>query len=167
MKALLKSFVYAGKGIISCIRCERNMRIHFVCMVYMYCFLGLYDFFQVSRTQFAILFVANAIVMMGELINTSIESAVNLVEQKHNENYNKIAELAKDTAAGAVLIGAIFAVAVGIAILWQPVAFKAMFQYYKENIFMFVALVISIIISTIFIFAGPDKMLGINKKKQG
>ena len=164
MKNLLKSFIYAGKGIISCIRCERNMRIHLVCMVYMYCFLGLYDFFEVSATQFAILFVANAIVMMGELINTAIESAVNLVEEKHNENYNKIAELSKDTAAGAVLIGAIFAVAVGIAILWQPDAFKAMFDYYKENIFMLIAFVISLVLSIIFIFAGPDKMLGINKK---
>ncbi len=163
MKELLKSFVYAGKGIVNCIRYERNMRIHSVCMVYMYCFLGLYDFFQVSRTQFAVLFIANAIVMMGELINTAIESAINLVEEKHNENYNKTAALAKDTAAGAVLIGAIFAVAVGIAILWQPDAFKAMFEYYKENIFMFIALIISLIISTIFIFAGPDKLLG--KKK--
>ena len=157
MKDLLKSFVYAGKGIVYCIRRERNMRIHLVCMVYMYCFLGLYDFFEVSATQFAVIFIANAIVMMGELINTAIESAINLVEEKHNEKYNKIAEISKDTAAGAVLVGAIFAVAVGIAILWQPDAFKAMFDYYKENIFMFVAFIISLIISIIFIFAKPNK----------
>ncbi len=163
MKNLLKSFFYAGKGIVSCISRERNMRIHLVCMVYMYCFLGLYDFFEVSATQFAILFIANAIVVMGELINTAIESAINLIEEKHDEKYNKLAELSKDTAAGAVLVGAVFAVAVGIAILWQPTAFKAMFEYYKENIFMFIALILSILLSTVFIFAGFNMFSTKNK----
>lgn len=51
MKGLLKSFVYAGSGIITCIRQERNMRVHLVCMIYMYSYLLIYDFFEVSRTQ--------------------------------------------------------------------------------------------------------------------
>ena len=76
MKGLLKSFVYAGSGIITCIRQERNMRVHLVCMIYMYSYLLIYDFFEVSRTQFAIIFIANAIVVMGELFNTAIEAVV-------------------------------------------------------------------------------------------
>ena len=42
------------------------MRVHLVCMIYMYSYLLIYDFFEVSRTQFAIIFIANAIVVMAE-----------------------------------------------------------------------------------------------------
>ena len=88
MKGLLKSFVYAGSGIITCIRQERNMRVHLVCMIYMYSYLLIYDFFEVSRTQFAIIFIANAIVVMGELFNTAIEAVVDMAEEKFSEKYN-------------------------------------------------------------------------------
>lgn len=166
MKDLLKSFVFAANGIVMCIRQERNMRIHLVCTAYMYCYLLIYDFFEVSRTQFAIIFIANAAVMAGELVNTAVEAAVNLIEEKHSEKYNNLAKIAKDTAAGAVLISAVFAVAVGIAILGQPEAFKALFSYYRENISMLIVLILSLVLSTVFIFAGPDKMLGKGRKKQ-
>ena len=78
MKALGMSFVYAIRGIFYCLHHERNMRIHFVCMAYMYFFLLGFDFFQLSRTQFAIIFLANAAVIMGELINTAVERTVDL-----------------------------------------------------------------------------------------
>ena len=86
------------------------MRIHLVCMIYMYSYLLIYDFFEVSRTQFAIIFIANAIVVMGELFNTAIEAVVDMAEEKFSEKYNRLAKISKDTAAGAVLVGAIFAV---------------------------------------------------------
>ncbi len=73
MKSLLKSFGYAFRGIWYALLYERNMRIHFVCMIYMYSFLGVYDFFEVSRTQFAVLFLANALVVAAELVNTAVE----------------------------------------------------------------------------------------------
>ena len=56
MKSLVKSFGYAFRGIWYALKYERNMRIHFTCMVYMYTFLAVYDFFTVTRTQFAVLF---------------------------------------------------------------------------------------------------------------
>ena len=82
------------------------MRIHLVCMIYMYSYLLIYDFFEVSRTQFAIIFIANAIVVMGELFNTAIEAVVDMAEEKFSEKYNRLAKISKDTAAGAVLVGA-------------------------------------------------------------
>lgn len=154
MKDLLKSFGYAFSGIVSCIKQERNMRIHLVCMVYMYSYLLVYDFFSVTRTQFAIIFLANAIVVMGELINTAVEAVVDMTEEKFSEHYNRLAKLSKDTAAGAVLVGAIFAVCVGIAILAQPDAFRAMFAYYAEKPYMLVILALSLILSFTFIFTG-------------
>ena len=130
------------------------MRIHLVCMIYMYSYLLIYDFFDVSRTQFAIIFIANAIVVMGELFNTAIEAVVDMTEEKFSEKYNRLAKISKDTAAGAVLVGTIFAVCTGIAILGQPEAFKAMFAYYAEKPYMIAVLVLSLALSFVFIFTG-------------
>ena len=148
MKALLKSFGYAFAGIFRTLRTERNMRIHLVVSAYMYGYLLIYDFFEVSRTGFAVLFLANALVMMGEMINTALENVVDLVEQRKNE-YCKVA---KDAAAGAVLIGAIFSVLVGIALLWQPQAFRALFAYYRDNPVWIAVLAVSLALSFLFIF---------------
>ena len=154
MKGLLKSFGYAGSGIITCIRQERNMLVHLVCMIYMYSYLLIYDFFEVSRTQFAIIFIANAIVVMGELFNTAIEAVVDMAEEKFSEKYNRLAKISKDTAAGAVLVGAIFAVCTGIAILAQPDAFRAMFAYYAEKPYMIAVLIASRVLSFTCILTG-------------
>lgn len=130
------------------------MRVHLVCMIYMYSYLLIYDFFEVSRTQFAIIFIANAIVVMGELFNTAIEAVVDMTEEKFSERYNRLAKISKDTAAGAVLVGAIFAVCTGIAILAQPDAFRAMFAYYAERPYMIAVLIASLVLSFTFIFTG-------------
>ena len=48
MKSFLKGFVYAGRGIAYCIARERNMRIHLTFTVYMFGFLTVFDFFEIS-----------------------------------------------------------------------------------------------------------------------
>lgn len=156
MKSLLslfKSFGYAFRGIFQALKYERNMRIHLVCVAYMYSFLLIYDFFEVSRTQFAIIFLANALVMAAELVNTAVERTVDLASEKFTEN----GKIAKDTAAGAVLICAFFSVLAGVAILFQPEAFKSLFLYYTQKPYMFVIFVLSIALSTVFIFKGLGK----------
>lgn len=151
MKSLLKSFVYAFRGITYCIAHERNMRIHLCFTAYMFGFLTLHDFFEVSRNQFALLFAVCAAVMALEAVNTAVEKAIDL----ETKEKNPLAKISKDAAAGAVLIAAIGAVAVGIAILWQPDAFVKMIEYYKENIPVLIGFIISFIASLIFVFAGP------------
>lgn len=153
MKELFLSFGYAFRGIFMTLVHERNMRIHFVCMAYMYAFLSVYDFFEVTRTQFAILFLANALVVAAELINTAVERAVDHASEKRTEN----GKLAKDAAAGAVLCCAIFAVATGIAVLGQKAAFLKLIAYYRETPGMFVVFVLSVVLSTLFIFKGFGK----------
>ncbi len=152
MKSLIKSFGYAFSGIFQALKYERNMRIHFVCTVYMYSFLLIYDFFSVSATQFAIIFLANASVIAAELINTAVERTVDLASKEHTQN----GKIAKDTAAAAVLVCAVFAVLTGIAILGQPQAFEQMLMYYRENPIMFAVFVVSIVPATVFIFKGFD-----------
>lgn len=124
------------------------MRIHLTVAAYMFGYLFLYDFFTVSHTQLALLFLACAAVMFGELINTAVENIADLVEQKKNINVRN----AKDAAAGAVLVSALFSVAVGIAILWQPDAFSALFAYYRQNPVMIAVLALSLVAAFLFIF---------------
>lgn len=151
MKNLLKSFVYAFRGITYCIAHERNMRIHLCFTAYMFGFLTVHDFFEVSRTQFALLFAVSGLVMALEAVNTAIEKAVDL----ETKELNPLAKISKDAAAGAVLIAAMGSVAVGISILYQPEAFIRMFGFYKENIPVLIGFIISFVASVIFVFAGP------------
>ena len=153
-KKLFMSFVYAFKGIFRTIANERNLRIHLTCITYMVSILLLTDWFVLSRTDWAVLMLAGGSVIGCEIVNTAIENAVNLASEEYTE-YGKIA---KDAAAGAVLICAIFAVIVGLIIMFQPEAFKAMYQYFTANPLMFAVAVISLIPATLFIFFGvPTK----------
>ena len=119
----------------------------------MYSFLFVYDFFEITRTQLAVIFLANMAVVAAELVNTAVERTVDLA----SEEYTKNGKIAKDTAAGAVLVCAIFAVATGIAILGQPEAFSQMLLYYREKPVMLVIFILSIIPATVFIFKGFGK----------
>ena len=153
-KKLFMSFVYAFRGIFRTIANERNLRIHITCVVYMVSILLFTDWFSLSRTDWAILMLASAGVIGGEIVNTAIENAVNLASKEYTE-YGKIA---KDAAAGAVLVSAVFAVIVGIIILFQPDAFRAMYEYFRGNLPMLGVLLLSIIPATLFIFFGfPTK----------
>lgn len=160
MKNLIKSFGYAFSGIGYCICNERNMRIHLCFAAYMIGFLTVYDFFEVSKAEFAVLVGLCALVMALEAVNTAVEKAVDLATKERNE----LARISKDAAAGAVLIAAIASVVAGIAVLYQPDAFAAMFEYYKANIPVFIGFVISFVASLVFVFAGPKGIMNLFKK---
>jgi len=150
MKGLLKSFVYAGNGILWCLKNERNMRAHFSLCVYMYAYLLIYDFFVLSKTEWAIILLCNALVFSLEIVNTAVEKAVDLATEKQNP----LAKISKDAAAGAVLVSAIFSVIVGLVILLQPEAFKAMVEYYKSRLYLLVILAASLVLTFAFILKG-------------
>ena len=151
MKDLLKSFVYAFRGIFYCVCNERNMRIHLCFTAYMFGFLTVHDFFEVSKGQLAVLIGLCALVMALEAVNTAVEKAIDLETKEINE----LARVSKDAAAGAVLIAAIGSVAAGIVILNQPEAFARMSEYYRENIPVLIGFIVSFIASLVFVFAGP------------
>jgi len=149
-KKLFMSFVYAFKGIYRTIKNEQNMRVHLVCMAYMYSYLFLFDFFKITKTELAIILIANALVIAAEIINTAIETAVDVAVEEKNEK----AMIAKDAAAGAVLVFAIFAVLVGIVILWQPEAFGRLFNYYIEKPIRIGEFLLTVVVFSLFIFKG-------------
>lgn len=162
MSSFLKSFVYAFRGLGFCLMNERNMRVHFCCLGYMLFFLLRYDFFVVTRTQAAVLAVAAALVIVAEYINTAVERAVDTASKGE---ITETARIAKDTAAGAVLAAAIFAVVTGIIILYQPEAFRALFAYYAANPLSLVLFILSFIVAICFMFVDPKRYLKISGRK--
>ena len=148
VKSLAKSFVYAFRGVRWAVCHERNFRIHITCMLYMMYFLLRYDFFVVSKTEFSILLLACALVLGGELINTGIEKADDTVSKERR----KTIEISKNAAAGAVLIFAIFSAMIGVVIMWQPEAFKALFNHYVENPVCIAVFGLSLVVALLFIF---------------
>lgn len=104
------SFNHAYQGIIYVIRTQRNMQIHTGIALVV---LTLSLLLNVSRVELAILVLVIMAVLVTEMFNTAMEFAVDLVTRE----YHPLAKLAKDVAAGAVLISSISAVAVGYLIL--------------------------------------------------
>ena len=149
-KKLFQGFGYALAGIWNTMRSERNFRIHLTCIGYMLGFLLLTDWFVLTRTDWAILLLACALVLSMEIVNTAVESVVNLATQE----IHPLAKKAKDAAAGAVLVCAIFAVLVGLCILLQPDAFRQMFAYFKTHLWALGLFILSIVPATAFIFFG-------------
>ena len=106
---LYKSFGYAFEGIFAVIKKERNMQIH-CCMMVLVILAGL--FFQISAVEWCICLVLFGLIMSLELVNTAVESVVDLV----TEERRPLAKLSKDAAAGAVLIASIMAAVAGLII---------------------------------------------------
>src|SRR6476659_2124832 len=104
--SILESFNVAFEGIIHVLRTQRNMRIHFLIAVAVLIAALAVD---VSKIELIVLLLSIAFVLITEMINTAIEAAVDIA----STSFDPMAKLAKDIAAGAVLIAAVNAVAVG------------------------------------------------------
>ena len=108
-KKLINSFKYAIEGIISSFKTERNMKIHVLAMIIVIA-LGL--FFKLNKVEWCFIIIAIASFISAELFNTAIETVVDMVSPERNPK----AKLAKDIAAGAVLVVAIGAAIIGFII---------------------------------------------------
>src|SRR5580765_8749220 len=101
---ILDSFNYATEGIIHVLRTQRNLRIHFAVA-----FIVLIAALVINVTTF---------VLIAEMLNTAIEAAIDIA----TTSFDPMAKLAKDIAAGAVLIATINALAVGYLVFAGKVA---------------------------------------------
>ena len=117
---LFLSFKYAWAGVCYAFVTQRNFRIHtFVGILA----VSLGAFLKISGVEMAVITMTCAIVMVLELINTALESVVDLTVK---QSYHELAKIAKDCAAGAVLVSAIAAVAVAAFILLPPLVQRIM-----------------------------------------
>ncbi|NJK35389.1 MAG: diacylglycerol kinase family protein [Oscillatoriales cyanobacterium SM2_2_1] len=112
--SLGKSFYYAGQGVLYALITQRNFRIHLAigCVAIS---LSIYE--RLAAVELAVVLVMIGLVLAMELINTSLESVVDLTV---GQDYHVLAKIAKDCAAGAVLIMAIASVSVAGLLLLPP-----------------------------------------------
>ncbi len=113
--SILESFNFAFEGIIHVLRTQRNMRIHFLIAIGV---LVAALAFDVSKIELIVLLLAIAFVLIAEMINTAVEAAVDVA----STSFDPMAKLAKDIAAGSVLIAAVNALAVGYLVFSGQVA---------------------------------------------
>ena len=110
---IIDSFRHAFAGLWYALRTQRNTRIHLTiaaAVVAMGIWLGL------SFTEWAVLVLTIGFVLVSEMLNTVAESLVDLVSPE----YHPQAKIVKDVTAGAVLLGAIISILVGLLVLGPP-----------------------------------------------
>ncbi len=107
---LAKSFSYAFEGLKLAIKVDQNVRFHLVIGTIV---LIISYFLKVTGYEFLFILFAIFFVIICEMLNTAIEEMTNLILKEHSME----AKIAKDVAAGAVLLSAVFSVVVGIIIL--------------------------------------------------
>ena len=109
-KNVLDSFKYAYQGIVYTLRTQRNMRIH-VSAAALVILTAI--FLKVTKVEMAILILSCNVVITAEMINTSIESTIDLYSRQRHP----LAKIGKDVAAAAVLVSSISSAVVGTLIL--------------------------------------------------
>ena len=113
--SILESFNFAFEGIIHVLRTQRNMRIHFaIAVLVLVAALAV----GVEKLELIVLLLAIAFVLITEMVNTAVEGAVDVA----TTSFDPMAKLAKDIAAGAVLIASTVAIAVGYLVFADRVA---------------------------------------------
>lgn len=149
--SLVNSFKCAFKGIFFVLQHERNMRIHVVAALYVAFFSAFYNF---SKTEIILLVITCALVMIFEILNTSIEVLVDKISPK----YSPLAKVAKDAAAGAVLLSAIMAIFVGVVLFFDIERFNLILLFFSDwsNLLMFIGFSA---IAVVFITTGKRRNL--------
>ena len=109
LKKQLRSFRYAWQGIRGCVGREQNLSFHLIVTVAV---VALGFGLGITRGEWVVVCLCIGLVISAELFNTAIERLVDLVSpQRH-----PLAGQVKDIAAGAVLVCALAAIAVGLII---------------------------------------------------
>jgi diacylglycerol kinase (ATP) len=112
---VFQSFNYAFEGVLHALRTQRNMRIHFAVAAAVLVVAFIYD---VTRLELIALMIAIAFVLIAEMVNTAVEATIDL----STPSFDPLAKIAKDLAAGAVLIASVNAIAVGYLVLADRLA---------------------------------------------
>jgi len=109
MKKIFKSFSFAFQGIAYTFKTQNNFKFHVLAGILAITFSF---FIGISSFEWVAIILCIALVLFAELVNTSIESIVDLVSPE----YHKLAKIAKDTAAASVLVLAFMSLVVAIII---------------------------------------------------
>lgn len=147
MKRLIDSFNYAVEGIIYTLKTQKNMRIHFFIMILILILSLFYDF---SKVELLVLLFAIALVIIAEMINTAIEKTIDMI----TEEFHPLAKIAKNVAAGAVLVAAVNSVMVGYLLFFyrmNPFTKSILFKIRTSPIHLTFICILLVVIITIII----------------
>ncbi|TAE56180.1 MAG: diacylglycerol kinase family protein [Nostocales cyanobacterium] len=111
---LLVSFKYAWAGITYAFQTQRNFRIHVAVCAFA---IGLSILLHLRPVEISIIAITSGLVLTLELVNTALESIVDLTVK---QTYHELAKIAKDCAAGAVLVSALVSLLVAATLLLPP-----------------------------------------------
>ena len=145
----MKCFKFAAEGILAAVKTQRTMRIHRAFAFYVI-LAGVVT--KLPRAEWAIVIFCMAAVMSLELINTAIESLCDRVSAE----YSPQIKLAKDAAAGAVLVCAIASAIIGCIIFFSNGRPALALEFAQNNILAAGAIVLTLPLWIIFIFKKGD-----------
>ena len=144
VRNIIDNFNYAVSGIITAIKTEKSMRIHYIIALVVLLSSLFFDF---NRTEFLLLLFAVSLVVISEMFNTALERTIDLV----TKDYHPLARLVKDIAAGAVLIASINALIVGYLLFFERLSLFTeivIFKIKRSEIHLtFVALILVVLIT--------------------
>ncbi len=146
IRKITDSFNYAIEGIIYAIKTQRNMKFHMVIAILV---LLLSLFFDFTKLEMLILFITITLVIVLEMINTAIEATIDVLANY----YHPLAKIAKNVAAGAVLISAVNAILVGYLLFFEKL--KPMTQSvilkikHSDTTVVFICLILIIMVTII------------------
>ncbi len=140
----IDSVNFAIQGILHATRTQKHMRYHFCSAILL---LVAVLFLRISSVEFTLLCLSVSFVLFAEMLNTAIEAIVDLVSPE----YHPLAKVAKDTAAGGVLIAAC-----GAAVMGYSILAKYIFPCYRRFLTMIgtpgeMATLVSILIVVIIV----------------
>lgn len=111
-QGVIQAFNVAIEGILYTFKSERNMKIHY-CVAVLVLIASM--FFHISKIEMISLIFAISLVVISEMFNTAIEKTIDMV----TEEFNDLAKIAKDVAAGGVLIATLNSIVVGYIVFYD------------------------------------------------
>jgi diacylglycerol kinase (ATP) len=112
--SLFTSFGYAWAGLVYAFQTQRNFRVHLIVGSMA---IALSIFLQLTTVEISLITLTCGSVITMELLNTALESVVDLTVR---QTYHELAKIAKDCAAGAVMVSAMAAILVGAFLMLPP-----------------------------------------------
>ncbi len=149
VKKVVDSFNYAIDGMLYAVRTQRNMRIDMVAtlIVLTACFLT-----DISKVELLIITISITMVISAEMLNTAVECTVDMLANY----YHPLAKIAKNVAAGAVLVTAINSIIVGYIIFGdkvRPISLVVINKIKHSNPYMIFVILVIVCIATLIVKA--------------
>lgn len=148
-QGIIKAFNAAIEGILYTFKFERNMKIHyFVAVVVFITSL----FFDLSKVEMLLLIFAITLVVISEMFNTAIEKTIDMI----TEEYNVLAKIAKDVAAGGVLIATLNSVVVGYILFYDKlteISQSLLYTIRKSEIHVTLICIVLVLIAVVVVKA--------------